>query len=147
VAENSLTFTISAESADELAVLMRRIAHAIDGAEGFSETNAEKVVEESGEPEADWYRINSPRFLDKLKPEARRALLYIARRSPTPATVAEVAAELGVEAGPKMAGRLASVGWAARVLNAPAPPYRRSRNVYEMDVAIAAAFTDVARKK
>jgi hypothetical protein len=147
VAENSLTFTISAESADELAVLMRRIAQAIDGSQSKSETDAEKVVEQSREPEADWYRINASRFLDKLKPEARSALMHIARRAPTPATVAEVATELGVEAGPKMAGRLASVGWAARVLNAPAPPYRRSRDVYEMDPDIAAAFTAVAGTK
>lgn len=147
MAENSLTFTISAESADELAVLMRRIAQAIDGSQSKSETDAENVVEQSREPEADWYRINASRFLDKLKPEARRALMHIARRAPTQATVAEVATELGVEAGPKMAGRLASVGWAARVLNAPAPPYRRSRDVYEMDPDIAAAFTDVAGKK
>lgn len=147
MAENSLTFTISAESADELAVLMRRIAQAIDGSESKTETDAENVVEQSREPEADWYRINASRFLDKLKPEARRALMYIARRAPTPATVAEVATELGVDAGPKMAGRLASVGWAARVLNAPAPPYRRSRDVYEMDPDVAAAFTDLAGKK
>ena len=145
--ENSLTFTISAQSADELAVLMRRIAQAIDGSPASSGATAEKDVEPSGEPEADWYRLNASRFLDKLKPEARRALLYIARHSPTPVTVAEVAAELDVEAGPKMAGRLASVGWAARVLNAPGTPYRRSRDVYEMDVDVAAAFTDVAGKK
>src|SRR4051794_21075378 len=56
--ENSLTFTISAQSADELAVLMRRIAQAIDGSPASSEATAENV-EPSGEPEADWYRLNA----------------------------------------------------------------------------------------
>ena len=156
--QQSATFTITADTPQELAALLRRIADALDaGGTGLAESRGD--LESSGAhlpawsaagswPSAtrsstptvlEWWRRRASEFLAGLTPEARSAVFFVARHAPR-VPVAELARELEVTPGPQLAGTLASIGYANRRLEAPEPPFRRVRTNYEMDPELAEVF-------
>lgn len=137
----TVTITISAETSSDLADVLQRLASALQTVQTQDE-DAREAIETATSPVA-WYRANASRFLAAVKPDARKAVLFIARHAPE-VSISEVARELGKEQGPELAGTLGSVGWAVRTLGGPDKPYRRMRDAYVIEPSIAAALIDAA---
>ena len=83
---------------------------------------------------ASWYGQNGRRFVERLRPNARKALEVIVREGPT-VSFELVRQELGGIKGPRLAGTLASIGAAVKGLGAPAPPFRpdHKRQTYTIE--------------
>lgn len=145
----SATFTVSADTPEELARMLRRIADALDG-----RTSGEVVTPEdtwpvdtggatSRTPERPftsealhWYQQKGHAFLTRLTEDALEATVFVARHAPR-VPVSALAAEMGRSPGPSLAGSLSSIGHVARWLSAPDLPFRRVRSNYEMDPRMA----------
>ncbi len=157
--QQSATFTIGADTPQELARLLRRIADALDGGEADGGASRDPVSpgrnqdDPGGSSERDWtspswkvdrsviswYRHGAPSFLARLTPEAFRAVSFVAAHAPR-VPVADLAREIEKKPGPQLAGTLASIGYAWKALGAPQAPFRRVRTHYEMDPDLAAVL-------
>ena len=157
--QQSATFTIGADTPQELAHLLRRIADALDGGEGDGGTSrdlapqGQTLDDPGGSSEGNWispslkvdrsviswYRHGAPSFLERLTPEAFRAVSFVAAHAPR-VPVADLAREIEKKPGPQLAGTLASIGYSWKALGAPQAPFRRVRTHYEMDPDLAAVL-------
>ena len=159
--QQSATFTIGADTPYELARLLWRIADALD--EGGSERGGPvDLLPQRANPGAttgaaekdwpppswkvdpsviSWYRHRAPSFLERLTPEAFRAVSFVAAHAPR-VPVADLARELQKKPGPQLAGTLASIGYSWKALGAPQAPFRRVRTQYEMDPDLAGVLRD-----
>jgi hypothetical protein len=158
--QQSATFTISADTPEELARLLRRIADALDEAGAGVADPAEPfeswVSRSRPQPGwhwssplvspvgLDWYRHRASDFIDRLTPDAAHAVSFIARHAPR-VPVDRLGRELDKTPGPQLAGTLASIGYAWKALGAPEPPFRRVRANYEMDPDLAEVFQALLR--
>ena len=150
----SATFTVTADTTEELAALLRRVADALDpagrpaaeaepGSAGSERAEAGAEPDPSG-PDLAWWTSHGSAFLTSITDRARTALLFVASRAPR-VPVADLAQELGVVPGPQLAGTLASIGAARSRLGAPQEPFRRVRSDYVMDPQLASLLEQLWR--
>lgn len=137
----SATFTVTADTPQELARMLRRIADALDGGPGPAGTPAEPP----SPPRSPGSRTSTLPWLtsrwdedavrdlwDRLEtPGARHAIRYLAERGER-TRVDELADALGKAPGPALAGTLSPIGRAVSAMGAE-PPFRRVRSHYEVD--------------
>lgn len=129
----TLTLTVSSDSTAEMAEVIDALGRSL------AQPPAARI--EPGTDRQDrvaWYRANARRFLDELTPDASRALMFVADRAPS-VGIRTMSSALGLGTGPALAGKLASIGWAVRRLDAP-PPFQRVRDRYEIEPAVAEAL-------
>lgn len=145
----SATFTVSADTPEELARMLRRIADALDDKASGATTGPVSgwVLGPDGEmsrtPEQyspseilDWYRLKGSTFLSRLTKDALDATVFVARHAPR-VPVSALAGEVDRTPGPSLAGSLSSIGHVVRWMHAPGSPFRRVRSNYEMDPRMA----------
>ena len=150
----SATFTVSADSPQELARLLRRIADALDGGSeaGTPATPSPEpphwtdVAARSASPLYRWNLALVGDLWSRIDtPGARHALEFLSRQS-GPVSVDELGRELGKEPGPALAGTLSPIGRAVAAMEAP-PPYRRVRSHYVVDDEFARLFRALVREE
>jgi|HubBroStandDraft_1064217.scaffolds.fasta_scaffold99769_2 hypothetical protein len=141
--EYTLTLSISSESAAEIAETVEALGKSVASLERPGASTVTYLAREaSASTDLDrvtWYRLNARRFLDELTPDAGRALLYIADHAPA-VGIRTMADALGLGTGTSLAGKMASIGWAVRRLDAPAAPFERIRDRYEIEPEVAEAL-------
>lgn len=144
----SMTITVSADSPEELAALLRRVTGALEtGDASVPASSPPRRLDASGWADSwqetlDWYRRYSGRLVRDIRPDARRALRFIAEGAPA-VQVDALAAELGKEPGPALAGTLASIGWwLKKHPDAPVKPFQKSGTRYEIDPELARIVLD-----
>jgi hypothetical protein len=138
----TLTLSISTDSASEIAETVEALGKSVGSLE---RPGAAPVTYLTRDASADtsvdrvaWYRLHARRFLDELRPDATRALLYIADHAPS-VGIRAMSDALGLGTGTALAGKMASIGWAVRRLDAPAP-FQRVRDRYEIEPEVAEAL-------
>ena len=145
--EYTLTLSVSSASAAEIAETVEALGKSVASLERSGVTPVTYLSRDPSVPPADvdrvtWYRLHSRMFLDELTPDATRALLYIADHTPG-VGIKAMASALGLGTGPALAGKMASIGWAVRRLDAPAP-FQRIRDRYEIEPEVAEALRAAA---
>jgi hypothetical protein len=142
----NLTLSISSDSAAEIAETFDALGKSVASLERSGAAPVTYLTRDSsGSTDTDqvvWYRLHARRFLDELTPDAARALLYIADHAPT-VGIRTMSEALGLGTGTSLAGKMASIGWAVRRLDAPAP-FQRTRDRYEIEPEVAEALRAAA---
>jgi hypothetical protein len=147
------TVSFTADDSAELGRIFSAIGEALRALEtdkGSTSVFAGASPQVDAQPAAsptDWYRDHGPQFVERLRPNALRALRIVVKDGPT-VPFQRVRDELDLK-GPALAGTLASVGAAVSALGAPEPPFRadHKRQVYTIDPGVQSALRDAVKEE